>query len=286
MKNSHGAWFVASLFCASLAALGQAKESSISKQLDSLREVPDAKRPAVTAKLASDIRQLPAGISKVKLADNLSHLATEGDPGRDTIQAVADTLAQALKETPQHPDKQGHPAEPYTELAKLARYEGATATLDDPQLTQAKEMLVANDSDAAKADFTLKDLKGKKVTLSELKGKIVLVSFWATWCPPCRKEMADLDLIYTHYAPQGLVILSLTSENPFTVSSFLAQFGAYHPTVLLDDSGKVAKQFHVDGIPKTFVFDRDGKLVSEAIDMRTQMQFFELLAKAGLMPTN
>jgi thiol-disulfide isomerase/thioredoxin len=111
----------------------------------------------------------------------------------------------------------------------------------------------------------------------------VLVNFWATWCPPCRKEMSDLDLIYTHYKQQGLVILSLSSEDPFTVNKFIAPTG-YHPPVLLDDGGKVAKAFHVDGLPRNFVFDRDGKLVAQAIDMRTQHQFFMMLAKAGLQP--
>ena len=133
------------------------------------------------------------------------------------------------------------------------------------------------------SDFTLKDLKGKKVTLSALRGKIVLVNFWATWCPPCRKEMTDLDLIYTHYQAQGLAMVSITGENGSTVRSFLEGKG-YHPPVLLDDGGKVAKQFHVDGLPRTFVFDREGKMVAEAIDMRTQRQFFAMLAKAGLQP--
>jgi len=284
MMNSKYALVIVPLLAVSLIAWGQASEHSITQQLDGLRSVPDAKRPVATAKLANDIRTLPPGLSKLKLADGLSHLSTEGDPGQDTIQAVADTLAQALKETPQPPGKQGQPAEPYRELAKLERYEGATITLDDPQLTQAKEMLVANDADAAKADFVLKDLKGKKVTLSELRGKIVLVSFWATWCPPCRKEMADLDLIYTHYESQGLVILSITNENPFTVGTFLNQFGKYHPTVLFDEDKKVGNQFHVDGLPTTFVYDRDGKLVAKAMDMRTQRQFFGMLAKAGLEP--
>jgi hypothetical protein len=54
--------------------------------------------------------------------------------------------------------------------------------------------------------------------------------------------------------------------------------------VLLDDGGKVAKQFHVDGLPRSFVFNRDGKLVAESIDMRTQRQFFEMFASAGLEP--
>jgi thiol-disulfide isomerase/thioredoxin len=262
----------------------QASEGSIKKQIDALRDVPDARRPGVTTKIAMDIRTLPAGVPKLKLADALTHLSTEGDPGHETLQAVAQTLAQALKEAPQPPAKDGNPAMPYMDLAKLERYEGVTSDFTDPMLTKASDLLAANDADVQKADFTLKDLNGKKVTLSALRGKIVVVNFWATWCPPCQKEMPDLDLIYTHYQQQGLVVLSLSSENGFLVSKYLMTTTGYHPTVLIDEGGKVAKQFHVDGLPRTFVFDRDGKLVAEAIDMRTQRQFFEMLAKAGLQP--
>ncbi len=279
------------LRCATLFALlvtpaalcAQATEASITKQLQGLRGVPDAQRPAATAKIAEDIRTLPAGISKLKLADGLSHLATEGDPGRATLTAVSQTLAQALAETPV-PAKGDAPPTPYSDLAKLVRYEHVTVdspVLTDPIYLKAVDILVAADSEIAKADFTLKDLHNKKWTLSELKGKVVLVNFWATWCPPCRKEMPDLDTIYTHLQSDGLVILSLSDEDPFKVSSFIGQTG-YHPPVLLDSGGKVARQFHVDGIPKSFVFDREGKLVAQSLDMRTQHQFLVMLAQAGL----
>jgi thiol-disulfide isomerase/thioredoxin len=283
MTNSRCAFLIAAVLLASPALLGQATESSISKQIDGLRAVPDAQRPAATTKIANDIRALPGGVPKLKLADALSHLVTEGDPGKETLQAVADTLAQALKESPQ-PEKKDQPPVYYMDLAKLARYEGITTDLKDPLLTKADEILAANDADVEKADFTLKDTNGKKVTLSALRGKIVLVNFWATWCPPCLKEMTDLDLIYTHYQSQGLVIVSITSENPFDVNKFFSNRVAYHPPVLLDVGGKAAKEFHVDGLPRSFVFDREGKLVSESIDMRTQRQFFMMLAKAGLHP--
>jgi peroxiredoxin len=282
MKNLRRVLVVAVMLLVAPALRGQVTESSVKQQLDGLRALPDAQRPAATTQIAMDIRTLPAGIPKLKLADALTHLSTEGDPGHETLQAVADTLAQALKESPL-PEKNDVPAMPYTDLAKLERYEGVTTDFKDPLLTKASGILAANDADVQKADFTLKDLHGKKVTLSALKGKIVVVNFWATWCPPCKKEMGDLDLIYTHYQSQGLVILSLSSENPFTVGSYISGT-SYHPPVLLDESGKVAKQFHVDGLPRTFVFDRDGKLVAESIDMRTQRQFFDMLAKAGLQP--
>jgi thiol-disulfide isomerase/thioredoxin len=284
MKKQRGILLIVLVLLAGSAMGSQPSESSIKTQISGLRDLSDAARPAATKKIAMDIRTLPAGLPKLKLAFALAGLSTEGDPGHDTLQAVADTLAQSLKETPQPLAKDGNPAIPYMELARLARYEGVTTDFNDPMLTQASDLLAADDADVQKADFTLKDLNGKKWTLSALRGKIVMVNFWATWCPPCKKEMTDLDLIYTHYQSQGLVILSLTNENALTVTSYISSRGGYHPPVLLDDGGKVAKQFHVDSWPRSFVFNRDGKLVAESIDMRTQRQFFDMFATAGLEP--
>lgn len=257
-------------------------ETAIANGLKNLRTVPTAQRPAATAKLATDIRALPAGQNKLKFADELSHLATEGDPGKDVLQAVAETLSQALTETP-IPSKTGQPPMPYMEVAKLVRYEHVTTDLKDPLFDKAAEILATNDAELAKADFTLTDLHNKKVTLSQLRGKIVLVNFWATWCQPCRAEMGDLDVIQEHFESQGLVILSITDEDLFKVGSYFSGY-KYHPTVLVDTGGKVAKQFHVDGIPRTFVFDREGKVVAQSIDMRTQRQFLNMLGDAGLHP--
>lgn len=291
--------FLAVVCLASPALRGQATEASINKQLAALSNItspmgpggmpgapgpaiPEADRPAAFAKAAKDISSLPDGLPKVKLADSLAQIAARGQNGAEALQAAADTLADAVAKSPQ-PEKDGRPAPPYFMLAKLARYAGISTSLKDPELTKADEILVANEADVAKADFTLRDINNKKVTFSSLRGKIVLVSFWATECGTCRKEMQDLDLIYTHYQQQGLVILSIADENPRSVGEALSRMN-YHPEVLIDDSDKVGKAFHVDGVPMTFVFDRDGKLVAESIDMCTQRQFFSMLGKAGLEP--
>jgi peroxiredoxin len=158
-----------------------------------------------------------------------------------------------------------------------------TTTLSDPLFAKATQTLADDDADVQKADFTLKDLKGKKYTLSELRGKIVMVNFWATWCPPCMQEMPDLDRLYTHFEPQGLVVLSITDDQPFKVSSYV-NTSSYHPPVLLDYEGKVHQQFHIVGIPRTFIFDRDGKLIAEAVDRRVMHQWLELLSKTDLHP--
>ena len=254
----------------------------IKGELGGLRDLSEQQRPKATIDVAKEIDALPPGKDKVAFADQAANLVTEGDQGHDTLQAVADTLSKALKETPA-PAKGDQPPQPYMDLARLAHYEGVTVSLDDPLYKKALDVLAANDADVAKADFTLKDLNHHTWTLSELHGKIVLVNFWATWCPPCRAEMPVLDAIYTHYQNQGLVILSISAEDAFTVNSYL-HGKDYHPPVLIDDGGKVNKMFHITGIPKTFVFNRDGKLVGIAIDQSTQKQFFALLGAAGLQP--
>jgi peroxiredoxin len=172
---------------------------------------------------------------------------------------------------------------PYIDLAKLVHYEHVKVTLDDPLLAKATLTLVADDADLEKADFTLKDLQGQDVTLSQLRGKIVLVNFWVTWCGPCLLEMPDLNDLYSRFKSQGLVALSLTSEESSKVNSYVNRIG-YHAPVLLDSDSKAAKRFHVDNLPRSFVFNRKGKLVALAVDQRLRRQFFQMLAAAGIHP--
>jgi thiol-disulfide isomerase/thioredoxin len=273
--------------CATATVFGQQPDvKTIKKGIETLRQQPPDKRGAATRELAMEIRALPANRDKVVLANSLSHLSTEGEDDADVIQQVATTLSDALNETP-IPSTSGKPTEPYYELARLVRYEGSTATLSDPQFTQSMDLLKAHDADAEKADFTLegfnlKPLGVKKVTLSKLRGKIVLVNFWATWCPPCRAEMPDLQVISDHFKDQ-LVVLSVSDEDGMKVANYLGQAGYKYP-ILLDPGRKVAGEFHVDGIPQTFVFSPDGKLVAHSMDRRTRRQLLAMLAQAGLKP--
>jgi len=210
----------------------------------------------------------------------LSNLSTEGDFGLDTLQEVTTTLAQALREQPPA-GKPGQPDEFYVELASLVRYEHMEAESDNPQFKEAFARLEADDIKRQKADFTLSDLQGKSWHLRELKGKVVLVNFWATWCPPCRKEMPDLQTLYDKYKDQGLVVLAISDEDTAKVSPFIAERQISYP-VLLDPGRKVNEAFIVEGIPKSFVYDREGNLVAQSIDMRTRSQFQQMLAQAGL----
>lgn len=257
-----------------------AQEKPIADQIHGLRDLPDDVRARTTKRLALEIRQLPVTTNKLGLADSLANLSTEGDFGHDTLQEVATTLADALRERPT-PEEKGQPAAAYVELASLVRYEHVQAFLDDPQFAAAAAKLAADDERRQKIDFTLTDLQGKRWTLKDLHGKVVLVNFWATWCPPCRKEMPDLETLYGRFKDRGFVILAISDEEADKVKPFIAERKVTYP-ILLDAGRKVNALFDVEGIPKSYVYDRSGKLVAESIDMRTQKQFLRMLAQAGL----
>jgi len=256
------------------------QEKPIVQQLRGLRQVPDDQRAQVTKDLALAIRRLPASAHKLSLANGLANLSTEGDFAHDTLQEVAATLAAALGERPLL-EENGQTAISYIELAQLVRYEHVQASLDSPQFAAAMSKLVADDRRRDQADFTLQDLEGKAWTLRSLCGKVVLVNFWATWCPPCRKGMPDLEALYQQFAKQGFLVLAISDEDKSKVQPFIAQNPVTYP-ILLDPGRKVNELFQVSGIPKSFIYNRDGNLVAESIDMRTRKQFLELLAQAGL----
>src|SRR5215469_5228734 len=154
-------------------------------------------------------------------------------------------------------------------------------SFNDPQFAEAIAGLQADEAKREKADFSLTDLQGKSWHLRDLKGQVVLVNFWATWCPPCRKEMPDLQALYDKYKDQGFLVLSISDEEVAKVSPFVSERKITYP-VLLDPGRKVNDAFVVEGIPKTFVYDREGKMVAQSIDMRTRNQFQQMLARAGL----
>jgi peroxiredoxin len=268
-------------------------EKPIADKLSGLRSVNDQERGAAMRSLALQIRALPAAPNKLRLAISLASLSTEGDFGAEMLQEVATTLELSLQEKPipwmelkdmqTGPSGNEHlPGFGYQELASLAKYEHVRVSLsDDVHYQDAIAKLAAIDAKRGNANFTLADLKGNAWTLSELHGKVVLINFWATWCPPCRKEIPDLETLYKRFASQGLVVLGISDEAMAKVEPFVRQHAMSYP-VLLDPNRIVNGQFAIRGIPNSFVFDRSGQLVAEAVDMRTEKQFLAMLRSAGL----
>ena len=109
-------------------------------------------------------------------------------------------------------------------------------------------------------DFELTSLDGERLKLSELRGKAVLVNFWASWCPPCRSEMPAMQQIYTDFSPDDLVILAVNSTHQdrlADVENFVSERNLTFP-ILLDQDGQVSASYQVRSLPTSFFVDPDG----------------------------
>ena len=109
-------------------------------------------------------------------------------------------------------------------------------------------------------DFMLHDLNGKSVRLRDLRGQVVLINLWATWCPPCIAEMPDLAVVYNAHKSEGLVILGVNDqERPQTVMDFISHNPLPYP-ILLDTDSRVARAYRTNFLPASFLIDRRGVL--------------------------
>jgi len=234
----------------------------------------DADRAKLILDLASQVRALPPDATKLDLARSLCDAVTEGDMGQQAITAVAETLAESIQGAP--PD-----ASTYLDLASLIHYERVRPPMEDSALDAALALRELRESLAQEVRFSLTALDGRVYSLADLRGKVVLVNFWATSCMPCRKEMPEMEKLYREFGDKGLLVLAISTEERLLVAKFIAEKGYSFP-VLLDPGGKASADFDVDGVPKSFLFDRQGALVAEAIDRPSESQFRSMLKVAGL----
>lgn len=118
----------------------------------------------------------------------------------------------------------------------------------------------------AAPDFTLNTPAGETYTLSELKGKAVLVNLWATWCPPCRAEMPAIQKIYDEYKDQGFIVLAIdmtAQDNPLNIAPFVKEFSLTFP-ILLDETGEIGRAYQLRSLPSSYFIDRNG-IISEVV---------------------
>ncbi|RPI06146.1 MAG: TlpA family protein disulfide reductase [Ignavibacteriae bacterium] len=129
-------------------------------------------------------------------------------------------------------------------------------------------------------NFVLKSLDGKNIELAKLKGKVVVVNFWATWCPPCRAEIPDFIKVYDAKKSKGLVIvgIALDEEGWSKVKPFVEKNKINYPVVL--GTMEVVQQYGgIDGIPTTFIVDKKGNIVDTQVGMMSKSMLEQKIAK-------
>jgi len=117
---------------------------------------------------------------------------------------------------------------------------------------------------ALAADFKLKDLGGSTISLSSLRGKVVFLNVWATWCEPCRQEMPSIESLYEEFKQdKNLVVLAVSQDSTGrgAVDSYIRKNG-FKFTVLLDPANAVGEAYNVSGIPETFIIAPNGRIVA------------------------
>ncbi len=158
------------------------------------------------------------------------------------------------------------------------------AGMEDP--ARALDLIKPNRQQQAK-DFNVAALEGGKLRLADLKGKVVFLNLWATWCPPCKEEMPAMERLWQRYKGQGLVViaLSMDASGATAVKPFIEE-AKYTYRVGLDPKMEIAQLYGARSLPSTFIIDRNGALRAIALGPRewdggASFAYFDALLKDG-----
>jgi peroxiredoxin len=134
-------------------------------------------------------------------------------------------------------------------------------------------------------DFSLVDLNDKEVRLSDLRGKVVFLNFWATWCKPCKEEMPSMEILHRNFEKDGLVVLAVSIDRVTTtkdIPPFIKSMNLSFP-VLIDSWGKTDMPYKRMGVPETFIIDQQGVIREIVIGPRDWTRLDSLTVLTGLL---
>ena len=167
-------------------------------------------------------------------------------------------------------------------IAAMVRYTKRVETELKEAPAGTKVALLKERADVS--PFSAPDLNGRLVSTAAFRGKVVIVNFWATWCPPCREEIPDLVALQNKYKDQLQIVgVAQDSGSAETIRAFAAKYGMNYPIVI--SSPEIEKIFPgVSALPTTFILDRDGRLAQKHVGMlsaaRTELETLALSGKA------
>lgn len=124
-------------------------------------------------------------------------------------------------------------------------------------------------------DFTLMDLDGNEISLSDFNRKVLILNFWATWCPPCREEIPDFVEVYNEYESKDVQFIGVSNEDISTLKSFVEDYDISYP-ILIDDANIMGK-WGISAIPTTFVFDKNGQIIFKNVGMMSGEQLKNII---------
>ena len=147
----------------------------------------------------------------------------------------------------------------------LGRSESAATGALEPSLPPSTEVRHA-------PEFTLTDMNGRQVSLADFRGKVVVLDFWATWCPPCKREIPDFIELQSQYGSKGVQIIGIGLDEPEKLKAFAISHGMNY-SVLMGTEDIAIKYGGISGIPTTFIIDRSGKIVNRFEGFRSKDVF-------------
>ena len=124
-------------------------------------------------------------------------------------------------------------------------------------------------------DFTLSNMNDQEVSLSDYRGKKVFLNFWASWCPPCRKEMPDMQKLHEKYGEEVVILAVNVGEKKSTAANFIMENGLNFP-VLLDSNKNTAQNYLVRGIPTSYFLDQNGVIQEKVVGAVSYQKMLEL----------
>jgi peroxiredoxin len=150
-----------------------------------------------------------------------------------------------------------------------------SVALDPEKTAKAGDKPGCKSEGAANLDFTLKDMDGASVRLADHKGKVLLINFWATWCPPCKAEIPGIMELQNQYKDKGLVILGISEDDdPPTLKTFATEWKINYPMLVGRDNDKLFDAYGpLYGIPTSVIVGRDGAICGRHVGPATKEEF-------------